>query len=1112
MLKQLQAARRPSDADHIYRGVSAMRYNALPASAFLLFTTTFLPACDWLGKGTAVLKQNVGSALAPAIDTSAGSSVEVLRAGTLAVGNQMADELTVSLVSSGQLTQDQAVVISDGSKEEVNNTAGTLVISTLALADTTPIEYASGPVVKGAIKMLNDERVGLPEAASRSAIVKVIMSSTFTSLQGKVDDLDLSKLKALQRGMVGTAVLTLNVGGLGGDAAPDAIKAVTGGAVEALGSTVASGDATDAAAQVVSGAIESLGGDGLSAALIKDMVSSATEGGVSGLTKAGVADPGSAAADIATATVQSLGSLITNTPSMKDHVSEASEGAARGAVAGLAKNDVVDVAKIVDAAKKIAAASVASLSSLSSSGIDSDSICKAAGSIGSGSIQGVVSAVSLAGQDVGKLTAKDKDNNGLMKSLVETTLGALKSTGVGADAMSKNFDNVGQNIIAGLTSLKSVSSTSDENLISNMTTDIMTGYGSGMSSAGMNAKSVSTKVQDMMKNPATLTVLQDAGLSKAQQTAATTGLAAGAVKAAVTADPTANAATIAAAVTASIKTAATTAGVTVDTTKLNQAVSDATTTTTTTTTTTSGSGAVACSTIGATFGISAAAAMTNAMDPRNLYCDTTTKTSCPLPDPAASQIIHGPDTMAMGTGFRCHYFSDAPNCSTIFGTATSLTHVQIESSKALSDMGDARCAVALRATCPASPDTGYYDLSANDLTDLGIRQCTYTRKYDPCGSVETSPIDATALAAMPSVPGMPGSHICAASSPNVKAALAPDLLNAGFEDPNTNTNSGTNRLVVRSNSMRCPTSPNMSNFTAQMLSGLPDYPNLLAKACDVPSGTACPAIATDVTSITVSSKTFAANVLDTVSTTRCYYASALPVCSGELVSGTTLDGLTVMAGANPPHRAYGCSTSLPTCPSLDTAFDDPAVGFWSTMTTLASGNNRCVYQTRIPFCSDAAKTGAIDTPWQLSTSQQGVLACDQPTTTTSCPGLSATMGSYQMSAPTAMAALPYNRCYATQIVATCPTGPIMVSDFGDPAHLTPENNPDSPSNAAACHAATSCPTLDTMLMNSYGYTSSMLPTGGYLCEFGRTAACKSAAWSALFRSSRSFRPPWAPLA
>lgn len=336
--------------------------------------------------------------------------------GALAIGIDMATELQISLEQAG-LTPPQAAVVADGSKQELEVVAGEVAISALALVDKPPIVVAAGPVVKGAIKTLDDPRVGLDDVARRAAIAKVVMSSTFSSLGGRVAELPTAQLFQLQKDMVGAAVLALNDGGLGGDQSADAMQAVTSGAVEALAKSVTSDQAMDAAAELVSGAIENLAASGLPSDKLGDLVSAATSGVVGGLSQAGVENAAVAAGAVAKASVASLKSLSLGDD---DKILAVTELVAAAAVSSLVKNGSSE-ADLLQAAEEVATAAV---SALTTAGVSDRKLGQGAGTIASGAIQGL---------DTAKISSETMISSGAIATVVSSAVGALAKTDAAAN-------------------------------------------------------------------------------------------------------------------------------------------------------------------------------------------------------------------------------------------------------------------------------------------------------------------------------------------------------------------------------------------------------------------------------------------------------------------------------------------------------------------------------------------------------------------------------------------------------------------------------------------------------------------------------------------------------
>ena len=324
------------------------------AYLYLLLTALPLAGCSAFN-GKAVIKQKLTSFLGIIDPNASKSPTETLRAGVLALGEDISAELGTSLAAAS-LTAAEADVVVAAANKQLSIAAGTIAIASLHLAgDATPqpISYAAAPIIQGAVTSLSDSTVGLADLSRRTAIAKVIMGSTFSSLGGRIGSLPQAALMTLQKGMIGSAVKALNDGGLGGNAAVGAIRAVTSGAVEALGKSVSGASASTAAAGIAAGAVESLTSNGLPLSQIGAMVGAATAGVVASLNKAGITDTGAAASAIAKSSVSSLKSLAMS----EANVLAATTGAASGAIGALTETGV-SIAQISAIAKQVATSSV----------------------------------------------------------------------------------------------------------------------------------------------------------------------------------------------------------------------------------------------------------------------------------------------------------------------------------------------------------------------------------------------------------------------------------------------------------------------------------------------------------------------------------------------------------------------------------------------------------------------------------------------------------------------------------------------------------------------------------------------------------------------------------
>jgi hypothetical protein len=201
---------------------------------------TAASGCSWLEKGTGKL-----AVVRPIASQPYGTT---LKAGAVAIGEGIVADLATSLSNAG-LTQDESQVILDSTRTEIVAAAGAIAVQTLALADTNPIIYVAAPAVNGAIKALDEKGTNLTDLSRRANIAQVVMASTVGSLGGRTSGLSIEQILSVQKDMVGTGVKTLNDGGLGGDSAVVAVKAITTGAASSLAKSVENTVAAEAAAR-----------------------------------------------------------------------------------------------------------------------------------------------------------------------------------------------------------------------------------------------------------------------------------------------------------------------------------------------------------------------------------------------------------------------------------------------------------------------------------------------------------------------------------------------------------------------------------------------------------------------------------------------------------------------------------------------------------------------------------------------------------------------------------------------------------------------------------------------------------------------------------------------
>ena len=409
------------------------------------------------------------------------------RAGTVAIGTEMADELFDNLQLAG-LTAAQALVISDSAKTEIIIGAGTIAVSTLHLAEDHPITYAAGPLVQGAIKALSDGGVGLGDLNLRAGFAKVIMSSTFNSLGGRVASLGKGELKAMQSNMVGSAVKSLNDGGLGGEQAANGIKAVTSGAVEALSASTSSEDAADAASGMAQSSVENLGTLGLTGDQIEQATESAAKGTVAGLSKAGISNENIAAAaqKVAAGSVAGLkGAGVAD-----DRIGAAAGSVAAGAISGL-EGAGLSSAQIVSS-NSIASIVAGAVGALSTTGISASGVSGAVGDVAGKSVSAIGKALSESDRkgalaDVIDSSVKNASAAGIkdfaslastMTAVSKKSVEALSSGGFSASAM---VDAAATITKTGMTSVAGLGTSTGSDLVT-LTQNVAQGAANGVAS------------------------------------------------------------------------------------------------------------------------------------------------------------------------------------------------------------------------------------------------------------------------------------------------------------------------------------------------------------------------------------------------------------------------------------------------------------------------------------------------------------------------------------------------------------------------------------------------------------------------------------------------------
>ena len=904
----------------------------LPGVVLGVITTAI--GCSWLEKGTGKL-----AVVRPITSLPSGTT---LKAGAVAIGEGIVADLAASLLNAG-LTQGESQVILDSTRAEIIAAAGAIAVQTLALADSNPIIYVAAPAVNGAIKALDEQGTNLTDLSRRANIAQVVMASTVGSLGGRTSGLSTEQILKIQKDMVGTGVKTLTDGGLGGDSAVTAVKAITSGATSSLAKSVDNTVAAEAAARIVSGAVENLGSAGMPSTAIQSLVSSAVEGVVGQLGKVGVSDAAEAASLVAKSSVTSL--KVLSLPVEK--IIEATEGAAKGAVAALT---VAGVSKnaIAAAAQKVATSSA---SALKTAGVPDDSVGKAAGAIASGAIQGL-GAAGLSSTEIAATNS--------VKAIVSGASSGVAATGLASDKISSALGDVAGTAITAIsklsTSVDSVATIQDQIVseiiqgtiaqaisqgiatsanISSITSTIATGAGSGLATlakAGVTVTNTSSIIQS-----ATQTVLTQEqskiGLdsSTIQSVAASTGQTAEAAKTVATNTSNSTAPAMCASTwpdtmtneifknlmqalkplpacqivnsencpktrffeggIASWSISSASGSLTmcqfIFTPTEGSAVGDSSTASSST------QNIVACDSLltesRIVIGPNEFQNLTpDPNDTRSFGCLKPQSSDCPSLDSTLYTWSYGgPSYTPVPSPGVCRYFMPL-TCTEAFAANPSYSVSGLIASQYSDELGDLDCDVSQNLACPTL--TGSEATYQSNYTDRGDgkRACHYRRVENSC----VSPLNATLVAATidpsqtSSMTPLPKSWMVGkacrltSTNPPLYFLLEESLRNSDGYLARSEFRHGVNRLVLRKNNWTCPIYGDYK-IGLKDLSWLISDPISGEKSCDLPSHlSTCPSLADDAASSYLSRL----HTYSNPSRTRCFfYPKTIQSCSNPLL-------------------------------------------------------------------------------------------------------------------------------------------------------------------------------------------------------------------------------------
>ena len=943
-----------------------------------LWTVFLLAGCNWLNQGTGKLT------LARISSGAQTPTITKVQAGAIALGDGIATELASNLINAG-LTVDEAQIIVASTKAEVNIAAGQIAIETLSLVDQNPLLYIAGPAVRGAISALNEPGVNLTDASRRAMIAQVIMQSTVGSLGGRTEGLSTDAVLSLQKDMVGSGIRALNDGGLGGDEAVSAVKAITSGAAASLSKSVDSASAARAAASIVSGAVENLGSAGIPADSMQNLVGSAVEGVVAQLSKTGVSDAGEAASLVAKSSVESLKSLALPI----ETIIKATEGAAKGAVSALTAAGVSKEA-IASTAQRVAQSSA---SALKSAGVPDDSIGKAAGAIASGAIQGL----SAAGLTTAEITASKSISGivsgasmgvaegGIAREKITSALGDVAGTAITAitklDSAKVDVSSLKNQIVSEVvqsTIAAAISSgVATSATISSVTASIASGAGKALAivaKAGVTVDNAATAIQtatqsalvtDKVKmgmSDATISsVASTAGqTAQASQTSETHGTSSGALALCSSAfsdtmtdtafrslvEPMATPPACQKGANALCPKNRTYAEgmitwIALPETNICQFITPKT-------------GSLnsvppllqSCTDFvgtGESLDWNDLESMeSEAHDSNMKSCRKSTLSQCP--EVAASlpvELRYRTFSYAFGADTICAYRLPI-SCSKAFQDNISRSGNTLLASTVSNDLGDMECMVppGITSQCPALlSEAQLYETSESATDQTGPKLCHYQRRDSDCPE-DFIPVTPTVANAMTPV---------AKGDTYVKSCRMPYFARFGFldrHDPSSPlVQNGTyasvegiytgTRLILRKRADACPAPSAGASFSLADIDRIPMFENMGKKACDIASGTTCPALDTTAQS---DFSLFVENYANP-QRTRCFYSpKSIPACPSTLPEPLSTAGPQTLRQMHfYSENFYLCDVTAGFCPAA------PAESTTYLASNPAEGPQRCIY-------------------------------------------------------------------------------------------------------------------------------------------------------------------------
>lgn len=379
-----------------------------------------------LKKGSATL-ENAAAVITNTTKVEDSGSAQTLTAvGVVALGETLAVELGDSLKALG-LSEQQSAAIADKARREVRSSviaieAGGLSLQDLATAKS-PLQIATPLIVKGAVKALDDDDVGLPKDA-RSGALEGVVGSSFKSLNGRMDGLAQSDLESLSGTVVSAAVGSLADGGMAANAA-EASRVITKGAVASLGASgIAADNVGNVIAAVVSGTVTGFSQLALADDVVRQIAANASAGAVSSLGKTGMSADASLAVigQVTASSVAALKSFANAASIIEIAANEvASSAVAALSDAGLTSSDVLAMA-----VKAVAAGACLGLQDM---GLSAEQVAESASAVAAGAIEGLSVAAS----------AEQLAAGGLAEAVMAGTFAAMAEAPAMTDTAKANF-------------------------------------------------------------------------------------------------------------------------------------------------------------------------------------------------------------------------------------------------------------------------------------------------------------------------------------------------------------------------------------------------------------------------------------------------------------------------------------------------------------------------------------------------------------------------------------------------------------------------------------------------------------------------------------------------